>query len=95
VAKKRRILLPETAAGISNFHVPGLDALGLTKYRAFMLPKTVARVARFRNIKPNNNQKQQTRANNNKIPQTRTHSGKEAHPPSAGGGTRTRTLLSE
>jgi hypothetical protein len=52
-----------------------------------MLPKTVARVARFRNIKPNNNQKQQTRANNNKTPQTRTHSGKEAHPARAGGGT--------
>jgi hypothetical protein len=60
-----------------------------------MLPKTVARVARFRNIKPNNNQKQQTRANNNKNPQTRTQSAKEALPPRAGGGTRTRTLLSE
>jgi ribosomal protein L13 len=35
-----------------------------------MLPKTVARVARFRNLKPYDNQKQQTTANTNKTPQT-------------------------
>lgn len=62
--------------------------------RAFHVAQTVARVARFRNLKPYDNLKQQPTTNANKTPKTQSQSGKEALPPRAGGGTRTRTPFS-